>query len=159
MDGAALEGRRRPVISPIDGARIGTVVEGDEAIAIAAMSAAAAGFPAWAASPRESRAAALERAADALEAARARLIALLQREAGKALEDSIAEVREAADFCRYYASELRRALAPRRMPGPTGEANELTYRGRGPFVCISPWNFPLAIFVGQVPSRMFAPLL
>jgi RHH-type transcriptional regulator, proline utilization regulon repressor / proline dehydrogenase / delta 1-pyrroline-5-carboxylate dehydrogenase len=156
VDGVALEGRRRPVISPIDGASIGSVAEGDEAIAIAAMAAAAAGFPAWAASPREHRSATLERAADALEAERARLIALLQREAGKTLEDAIAEVREAADFCRYYASELRHALAPRRMPGPTGETNELTYRGRGVFVCISPWNFPLAIFVGQVSAALAA---
>jgi RHH-type proline utilization regulon transcriptional repressor/proline dehydrogenase/delta 1-pyrroline-5-carboxylate dehydrogenase len=156
LDGAALEGRRRAVTSPIDGTAVGTVVEGDEAIAIAAMAAAAGGFPAWAASPRESRAAALERAADAIEAARAGLIALLQREAGKTLEDAIAEVREAADFCRYYASEARRALAPRPMPGPTGESNELTYRGRGAFVCISPWNFPLAIFVGQISAALAA---
>src|SRR5216684_7662832 len=156
LDGAALEGRRRAVTSPIDGTAVGTFVEGDEAIAIAAMAAATAGFPAWSASPRESRAAALERAADAIEAARAPLIALLQREAGKTLEDAIAEVREAADFCRYYASEARRALAPRPMPGPTGESNELTYRGRGAFVCISPWNFPLAIFLGQVSAALAA---
>src|SRR6266849_2311274 len=156
LDGAALEGRRRAVTSPIDGTAVGTFVEGDEAIAIAAMAAATAGFPAWSASPRESRAAALERAADAIEAARTGLIALLQREAGKTLEDAIAEVREAADFCRYYACELRRALKPRPMPGPTGESNELTYRGRGAFVCISPWNFPLAIFLGQVSAALAA---
>jgi len=156
VDGALLEGRRRDVLSPIDGARIGTVAGGDEAIAIAAMSAAAAGFPAWAATPREIRASVLERAADMLEADRPELIALLQCEAGKTLEDAVAEVREAADFCRYYAAELRHALAPRAMPGPTGEANELTYRGRGAFVCISPWNFPLAIFTGQVSAALAA---
>src|SRR6266571_4216547 len=156
VDGVALRGRSRAVTSPIEGAAIGIVVEGDEAIAIAAMAAAAAGFPAWAATPRESRAAVLEQAADALEARRARLIALLQREAGKTLEDAIAEVREAADFCRYYACELRRALKPGPMPGPTGESNELTYRGRGAFVCISPWNFPLAIFLGQISAALAA---
>ncbi len=156
VDGVALGGRSRAVTSPIDGAAIGIVVEGDEAIAIAAMAAAAAGFSAWAATPRESRAAVLEQAADALEARRARLIALLQREAGKTLEDAIAEVREAADFCRYYACELRRALKPGPMPGPTGESNELTYRGRGAFVCISPWNFPLAIFLGQISAALAA---
>src|SRR6266700_2740553 len=156
VDGAALEGRRRAVTSPIDGASIGIVAEGDEAIATAAVAAAAAGFPAWTATPREIRAAALDRAADALEASRAGLIALLQREAGKTLEDSIAEVREAADFCRYYACELPHALAPRSLPGPTGESNELAYRGRGAFVCISPWNFPLAIFVGQVSAALAA---
>src|SRR5262249_36106361 len=156
VDGIALAGRRRDVASPIDGAPIGTVVEGGERSADGAMAAAAAGFPAWADGPREKRAAVLERAADAIEAARGRLIWLLQREAGKTLEDAVAEVREAADFCRYYAAELRHSLAPRRMPGPTGETNELTYRGRGPFVCISPWNFPLAIFTGQVSAALAA---
>ena len=65
-------------------------------------------------------------------------------------------MREAADFCRYYAAEARRALAPAAMPGPTGETNELRYRGRGVFVCISPWNFPLAIFTGQVAAALAA---
>ena len=67
----------------------------------------------------------------------------MQREGGKTLDDCVAEVREAVDFCRYYAAEARRTLAPQPMPGPTGESNELRYRGRGVFVCISPWNFPL----------------
>ena len=105
------------------------------------MAAAQAGFPAWAETPIETRAAALERASDLLEAGRGRLIALLQSEGGKTLDDAVAEVREAVDFCRYYAVEARRALAPQPMPGPTGESNELRYRGRGVFVCISPWNF------------------
>jgi RHH-type proline utilization regulon transcriptional repressor/proline dehydrogenase/delta 1-pyrroline-5-carboxylate dehydrogenase len=98
----------------------------------------------------------LERAADLLEAARGRLIALLQLEGGKTLDDALAEVREAVDYCRYYAAEARRTLAPQTMPGPTGESNQLTYRGRGVFVCISPWNFPLAIFLGQVTAALVA---
>jgi RHH-type proline utilization regulon transcriptional repressor/proline dehydrogenase/delta 1-pyrroline-5-carboxylate dehydrogenase len=99
---------------------------------------------------------ALERAGDLVEAARGRLIALLQAEGGKTLDDALAEVREAADYCRYYAAETRRRLAPQVMPGPTGESNELRYRGRGVFVCISPWNFPLAIFLGQVAAALAA---
>src|SRR5207244_1630556 len=75
---------------------------------------------------------------------------------GKTLDDALAEVREAVDFCRYYALEARRRLIPRALPGPTGEANELRHRGRGVFVCISPWNFPLSIFLGQVSAALVA---
>jgi RHH-type proline utilization regulon transcriptional repressor/proline dehydrogenase/delta 1-pyrroline-5-carboxylate dehydrogenase len=102
------------------------------------------------------RAAALERAGDLIEQSRGRLIALLQLEGGKTLEDCVAEVREAADYCRYYAAQARRSLAPEPLPGPTGESNELHYRGRGVFICISPWNFPLAIFTGQIAGALAA---
>jgi RHH-type proline utilization regulon transcriptional repressor/proline dehydrogenase/delta 1-pyrroline-5-carboxylate dehydrogenase len=122
----------------------------------AVMAAAHAVFPGWAATPLAARAAALERASDLLEQHRGRLIALLQREGGKTLDDALAELREAVDLCRYYAAEARRALAPQAMPGPTGESNELRYRGRGVFVCISPWNFPLAIFLGQAAAALVA---
>ena len=122
----------------------------------AGMAAAAAGFAAWAATPVEKRAAELDRAADRLEADRGRLLALLQSEAGKTLDDALAELREAADYCRYYAAQARVALAPQPRPGPTGESNELRYRGRGVFVCISPWNFPLAIFLAQVSAALLA---
>jgi RHH-type proline utilization regulon transcriptional repressor/proline dehydrogenase/delta 1-pyrroline-5-carboxylate dehydrogenase len=156
VDGMALPGHSRRVLSPIDGAPLGSVVEGDEAIVISAMAAAEAGFPAWSATPVGQRAAALERAADLIEQRRGALIALLQAEGGKTLDDCIAEVREAADFCRYYAGEARRSLVTEAMPGPTGEINELRYRARGVFVCISPWNFPLAIFTGQVAAALAA---
>src|SRR5262245_45141444 len=156
IDGVAVAGHRRDVASPIDGKTVGSVTEGDEAIVISAMAAADAGFAAWAATPVAQRAAALERAADAIEAGRGRLIALLQAEGGKTLDDCVSEVREAADFCRYYAAEARRAFAVQPLPGPTGETNELAYRGRGAFVCISPWNFPLAIFTGQVTAALAA---
>src|SRR5215475_10784656 len=156
VDGVALAGHRRPVGSPIDAQEVGTVTEGDAAIVISAMAAAAAAFPAWDATPIETRAAALTRAGDALERNRGHLIALLQAEGGKTLDDAVAEVREAADFCRYYAAQAREALVPARLPGPTGESNELRYRGRGVFVCISPWNFPLAIFVGQLAAALAA---
>src|SRR5579883_558056 len=156
VDGVALAGRSRAVTSPIDGMTIGTVNEGDDAIVISAMAAAAAGFPDWNAIARETRATALMRAGDLIEQQRGRLIWLLQAEAGKTLDDALAEVREAADLCRYYASELLCTLAPAALPGPTGESNELRYRGRGVFVCISPWNFPLAIFTGQVAAALAA---
>ena len=156
VDGVALPGIERVVVSPIDGREIGVVSEGDDTIVRAAMSAAAAGFATWAATPVEQRAAALEDAADRLEVNRGRLIALLQTEAGKTLDDALAEVREAVDYCRYYAAQARTTLTPQPMPGPTGESNELRYRGRGVFVCISPWNFPLAIFLGQVSAALVA---
>ena len=156
IDGVEVIGRVRSVVSPIDGKVIGVVEDGDEAVVAAAMSAAEAGFPAWSATPVTRRAAALERAGDLIEQHRGRLIALLQSEGGKTLDDCVSEVREAADYCRYYASEARRTLTPQPLPGPTGESNELCYRGRGVFACISPWNFPLAIFTGQVTAALAA---
>jgi RHH-type proline utilization regulon transcriptional repressor/proline dehydrogenase/delta 1-pyrroline-5-carboxylate dehydrogenase len=156
IDGEARSRTERPVMSPIDGRPIGRVREADAAIAAAAMAAAQKGFAAWAAEPVETRAAALERASDLFEARRAALIALLQAEGGKTLDDAVAEVREAVDFCRYYAAEARRTLGPQVLPGPTGESNELRHRGRGVIVCISPWNFPLAIFTGQITAALVA---
>ena len=156
IDGVAVAGRVCDVLSPIDGSRVGTVQEGDEAIVRSAMAAAQAGFAPWNGTPVDARAAALDRAGDLIEQSRGRLIALLQSEGGKTLDDCVSEVREAADFCRYYAAQARRALVPQALPGPTGESNELRYRGRGVFVCISPWNFPLAIFVGQVAGALAA---
>ena len=156
VDGVALSGALRNVISPIDGEAIGSVQEGDAAIVTSALSAAQAGFADWNAAGAAARADSLTRAGDLIEQNRGRLIALLQSEGGKTLDDGVAEVREAADFCRYYAAEARRALVPQTLPGPTGESNELQYRGRGVFVCISPWNFPLAIFTGQVAAALVA---
>ena len=102
------------------------------------------------------RAAVLERASDLLEARRGRLIALLQAEGGKTLDDAVAEVREAVDFCRYYALEARRTLAPQPCRARPAKQTSLRYRGRGVFVCISPWNFPLSIFLGQVSAALVA---
>src|SRR5215813_10655980 len=156
IDGTRRPGSERRVLSPIDAKAIGRVGEGNDAVASAAMAAAQAGFAPWAAAALEVRAGVLEHASDLLEARRGRLIALLQAEGGKTLDDAVAEVREAVDFCRYYALEARRTLAPLALPGPTGEANELRYRGRGVFACISPWNFPLSIFLGQVSAALVA---
>ncbi len=121
------------------------------------VAAARDGFGAWSRTAAESRAGMLERAADLLEQRRARFIALLQSEGGKTLDDALSEVREAADFCRYYAAEGRKLFGVGdAMPGPTGESNVLRLRGRGVFVAISPWNFPLAIFLGQVTAALMA---
>ncbi len=103
------------------------------------------------------RAVHLNAMADALEDNSARLIALMAREAGKTLADGIAEVREAVDFWRYYAAQATREFSsPRRLPGPAGETNHLSLHGRGVFCCISPWNFPLAIFTGQIAAALAA---
>ncbi len=118
---------------------------------------AAAYFPRWQRTPANERAMILERAADLLEARRGRFLALLQDEGKKTLDDALGEVREAADFCRYYAAEARRLFADDvPLPGPAGEKNVLRLTGRGPFVAISPWNFPLAIFMGQVAAALAA---
>jgi RHH-type proline utilization regulon transcriptional repressor/proline dehydrogenase/delta 1-pyrroline-5-carboxylate dehydrogenase len=156
VNGTAREGVRRAVESPIDGKVIGHVSEADDAIVRAALAAAVSGFPAWAARPVEQRASALEHVADLYQMNRDALIALLQAEGGKTLDDALAEVREAVDFCRYYAAQARCTLVPEPMPGPTGETNLLQHRGRGVFVCISPWNFPLAIFTGQIAAALVA---
>jgi RHH-type proline utilization regulon transcriptional repressor/proline dehydrogenase/delta 1-pyrroline-5-carboxylate dehydrogenase len=156
VDGIELPGIARSLHSPIDDSAIGTVLEADATIVRAAMAGAAAGFAAWASTPVEARALLLERAAFGLERNRGGLVALLQNEAGKTLDDALAELREAVDYCRYYAAQARSSLIPQPMPGPTGESNALRYRGRGVFACISPWNFPLAIFLGQVSAALAA---
>jgi len=158
IDGKATGCALRLALSPIDSAMVvGEVIDATDDAADRAISAAQAGFPAWAATLAETRARALERAADLLEERQARFLSLLQREAGKTLDDAISEVREAVDFCRYYAAEGRALFGEeQRLPGPTGESNVLRLRGRGVFVAISPWNFPLAIFTGQIAAALMA---
>ena len=146
-----------PITDPADRRRIlGSWQPADAALVERALQQAVAAQPGWDATAVDLRAQALERCADLLEAHRAELIALCTREAGKTVSDGIAEVREAADFCRYYAQQARREFAPRLLTGPTGESNQLFLHGRGVFVCISPWNFPLAIFIGQVAAALVA---
>ncbi len=113
--------------------------------------------PRWNASPATERAEALLNTARAYEAHRAELAALLVREAGKTVADALAEIREAVDFCRYYAEQCRLRFGQDiALPGPTGESNTLRLHGRGVFACIAPWNFPLAIFTGQVAAALAA---
>ncbi len=130
---------------------IGTILCYGEDAAQEAVTRAAAAQSAWDALGAAERADVLDRIGDAYEQHRAELMALCVREAGKTLKDALAEVREAVDFCRYYAMQARERLdGPIVLPGPTGESNQLRYHGKGVFVCISPWNFPLAIFSGQI---------
>lgn len=158
VDGVLGAGEARDVVSPIDGVSIiGTVVAATADTAAVAMQAAARGAKAWASVPVTRRAAALEATADAFERSRGVLLHLLQVEGGKTIDDALAELREAVDFCRYYASEGRKLFGTATaLPGPAGESNSLGFRPRGIFVAISPWNFPLAIFVGQIAAALVA---
>jgi RHH-type transcriptional regulator, proline utilization regulon repressor / proline dehydrogenase / delta 1-pyrroline-5-carboxylate dehydrogenase len=149
-------GEANPVFAPMDGStKVGTVRFADPDTAKKAMEIAQKGFETWSRKPVNERAAALDKVGDLLEENRDRLMMILSMEAGKSLTDGIAEIREAVDFCRYYANEARSLFGEGRlMPGPTGEENRYRYRGRGVFVCISPWNFPLAIFLGQISAAL-----
>lgn len=152
----AASGDVNPVFAPMDGTtQVGTVSFATVETANKAIEIAQKGFETWSRRPVNERAAALERLGDLLEENRDRLMMILSMEAGKCLEDGIAEIREAVDFCRYYADQARTLFGDGRlMPGPTGEENRYRYRGRGVFVCISPWNFPLAIFLGQISAAL-----
>jgi RHH-type proline utilization regulon transcriptional repressor/proline dehydrogenase/delta 1-pyrroline-5-carboxylate dehydrogenase len=135
---------QRPVLNPGDHRdRVGAVIEAEEGDAANAVTAAIAAADVWSARPADERAQCLEKAADMMETAYSDLLGLIMREAGKTLGNAIAEVREAVDFLRYYAGIARRGLAP-------------GARGLGPVACISPWNFPLAIFTGQIAAALAA---
>src|SRR5688500_13387245 len=112
------------------------------------------GFEDWSRRSVEERAEILGRLADLLERERDMLMRIAVQEAKKTIPDALAEVREAVDFCRYYAAQARRHLQPVELPGPTGERNVIRLEGRGVWVCIAPWNFPLAIFLGQVSAAL-----
>lgn len=159
VDGSRLEsGEVIQCHAPFDRVvHVGSLFEADERAVDQAITSAYGAFAVWNATPVEKRAAALERAAALLEEHRAELIALCHLEAGKTIQDAIDEVREAVDFCRYYAQQARQLFgAPLILDGPTGESNELYLQGKGVFVCISPWNFPLAIFTGQIMAALVA---
>ncbi len=155
VNGQRLTGQSRAVMCPYNlSHQVGDVVWASAEQTRDAIDQLAAAFPAWNATPVDDRAAVLERTADLLEENLPELMALCTREAGKSLQDGIDEVREAVDFCRYYAHQARQRFALITLPGPTGESNELYLQGRGVFACISPWNFPLAIFLGQVAAAL-----
>jgi len=150
----AVPEQRAPLLAAVAGAAVPLVAEASAADVAVAMDRLQAGFDAWCVQPVTERAAIVARAGQLLEAQMARFCGLLAAEAGKTLGDAVAEVREAVDFCRYYAQQAAEKLQPIALPGPTGESNELRLHGRGVFVCISPWNFPLAIFAGQVVAAL-----
>jgi RHH-type proline utilization regulon transcriptional repressor/proline dehydrogenase/delta 1-pyrroline-5-carboxylate dehydrogenase len=155
VGGVVAEGTACPLRDPACAARLaGTVVPASAAQLQRAFALAAEAQPGWSGLGVEPRARCLERTAELLERDREALMALAVREAGKCIPDALAEVREAVDFCRYYAQEARALMPPVPLPGPTGERNELGWAARGIFACISPWNFPLAIFLGQIAAAL-----
>jgi RHH-type transcriptional regulator, proline utilization regulon repressor / proline dehydrogenase / delta 1-pyrroline-5-carboxylate dehydrogenase len=158
VGGIELAGAGELVWDPSDRRRqVGTVADASPAAVEEALARARRAAPIWNHTPAEARAAALDRAADFYERDRAQLMALIIREGGRTIPAALSEVREAADFLRYYAARARADFAiPEPLPGPTGEHNELALQGRGVFACISPWNFPLSIFTGQIASALAA---
>ena len=151
--GDAMRGLPLDAHCPTTLEKIGSVEQADEQLLDLALDIASK----WPGISGPERAAILERAAEMLESRHAFFMALCVREAGKTLPDALGEVREAVDFCRYYAALAREHFStPQFLSGPTGESNELSLHGRGVFVAISPWNFPLAIFVGQVAAAFAA---
>jgi RHH-type proline utilization regulon transcriptional repressor/proline dehydrogenase/delta 1-pyrroline-5-carboxylate dehydrogenase len=158
IGGGAVPGSERAGFDPADTTRrVSTLVEADDAQIERALTLGAAASKGWDDTPADRRAQALDRLAQLYEEHMPALMALAVREAGKTLPDAVAEVREAVDFCRYYAARARADFAKAiELPGPTGEKNRLGLHGRGVFACISPWNFPLAIFTGQVTAALAA---
>ncbi|QUL39451.1 bifunctional proline dehydrogenase/L-glutamate gamma-semialdehyde dehydrogenase PutA [Erythrobacter sp. JK5] len=151
-------GEIAPITSPQDTRiEVGTRRDATPAEVDAAIARALEIQPGWDALGGEKRAVLLEEAANLFEAHTPEFLSLCQREAGKTLLDAVLELREAVDFLRYYASEARRQFAePMILPGPTGEENTLSLHGRGVFATISPWNFPLAIFIGMASAALAA---
>ncbi|MDA5193155.1 bifunctional proline dehydrogenase/L-glutamate gamma-semialdehyde dehydrogenase PutA [Govanella unica] len=158
IGGVETKGAGQPVLAPADTKRrVGTITNATKADVDAAFAKAVAAQPTWDALGGAARADCLDRMADLLEQNSPRLMALIGLEAGRTVADTLSEVREAVDFCRYYALKARESFAaPMPLPGPTGELNQLSLHGRGVFACISPWNFPLAIFAGQIAAALAA---
>lgn len=158
IGGQAVKGKSHKVCAPADRRQVvGYVTEATSADASEAMKTAHKAFSAWDETAAGERAAILERAAQMMQNRLPELVALIVREGGRTQGDAVSEVREAIDFCRYYAAQAREKFAEAIvLPGPTGEKNTLSLHGRGVFVCISPWNFPLAIFVGQIAAALAA---
>ncbi|MDD2880133.1 MAG: L-glutamate gamma-semialdehyde dehydrogenase [Rhodoferax sp.] len=153
---------RAPLLAAYHSVQVPHVPVFDEKLTSSALKISADSYKKWSKIPVSERAAMLRRAADALQAELPRFSALLVKEAFKTWNDAVGEVREAIDFLRYYAQQAQAIMAPQTMPGMegntvlgvTGESNELRLVARGPWVCISPWNFPLAIFMGQVAAAL-----
>ena len=156
--GHKAQGSAIDITSPHDrSVKVGSVIEADDAAVEAALASTAKAAFAWDGLGGSARGDILEKAADLYEQATAKFVALLVREAGKSMDNAMADLREAVDFLRYYAAEARKHFsAPVLMAGPTGERNEMSLHGRGVFACIAPWNFPLAIFTGQVAAALAA---
>ena len=149
-----VESMRAPLFAAFQATHVPVVAEFDAKSALSAVNTSIVGYKKWSKTPVAERAAILRRAADAMQQQLPKFCALLVKEAFKTWGDAVAEVREAIDFLRYYANEAERIMQPVLLDGPTGETNELRLMGRGVWFCISPWNFPLAIFTGQVAAAL-----
>ncbi|HQR99400.1 MAG TPA: L-glutamate gamma-semialdehyde dehydrogenase [Polaromonas sp.] len=149
-----VESMRAPLLAALQTTQVPVVPEFDAKLATSAVAVGADSYQKWSKVEVAERAAVLRRASDALQQQMPAFCALLVKEAFKTWGDAVSEVREAIDFLRYYAGEAERIMAPIALPGPTGETNELRLSARGVWVCISPWNFPLAIFTGQVAAAL-----
>ncbi len=158
INGRPRFGEQRLVVNPCGNRlTVGSVVFADAMIIEETLSAASEAFTDWRLCPVAKRAEYLQRAADLLEQHRFELVSLCVREGGRTVKDALAEVREAVDFCRYYAQSAVELFSdPIRLPSFTGEENLLYHYGRGVFACISPWNFPIAIFIGQITAALAA---
>lgn len=157
VPGARCQQAAKTVTSPMDNQHVvGSRIDADVEDCDVAIQNATRAFVAWDEKGIKARAELLRTFGDALEKAMPEFMALAVIEAGKTVADAVAEVREAVDFCYYYADQAEKHLAPITLPGPTGEFNQLVLHGRGAFLCISPWNFPLAIFVGQIVAALVA---
>ncbi len=158
VDGRTFVGDERSIVNPANqNDVVGVVALADNNAMEQALGIAAAAAPEWARSSVDKRATALERAAELFEERCIELMSLIIREGGRTVQDALSEVREAVDFCRYYAMQARHHFDhPVTLPGITGESNQLRLAGRGVFICISPWNFPVAIFTGQIAATLVA---
>ena len=155
INGKPVVGESQSVIDPSNGMEIGKIDFTLPDSVQQAINVACDAWPGWNMTTAKQRAALLETAADLFESNHSELIALCVREAGKTISDSHNEIREAIDFLRYYAEQCRQYFKkPIKLPGPTGESNQLQLNGRGVFMCISPWNFPVAIYIGQIAAAL-----
>ncbi|WP_259411899.1 bifunctional proline dehydrogenase/L-glutamate gamma-semialdehyde dehydrogenase PutA [Coxiella burnetii] len=145
----------KPVFDPTDNRRqIGVIELANESDVEKAIQAGHSAFPNWDQKGISARATILRKMADLLEKHKAELMAVVVREGGRTLQNALSEVREATDFCRYYAEQAKQHLSDKALPGYTGESNTLRMNGRGIILCISPWNFPIAIFTGQIAAAL-----
>jgi RHH-type transcriptional regulator, proline utilization regulon repressor / proline dehydrogenase / delta 1-pyrroline-5-carboxylate dehydrogenase len=158
IQGVMQTGENHAIISPANPLdTVGYVVFAEASHIEEAFVSAQKAYKLWHKEEVRKRAAILQKAATLLESNYPKFIGLLVREAGKTVPDAVAEIREAVDFCRYYAEQAVLVLdQPLTLTGPTGEFNALSLKGRGIIVCISPWNFPLAIFIGQITAALVA---
>jgi RHH-type proline utilization regulon transcriptional repressor/proline dehydrogenase/delta 1-pyrroline-5-carboxylate dehydrogenase len=156
IPGYKSQSKARDVFSPADlSFLVGHCVEANQQDAELALNNAQSAFANWNSAEVYKRALLINKVGDLMQENQAVLMHLLRHEAGKSLDDSISELKEAIDFCRYYAHHANQKMATSmKMPGPTGESNFLSVQGKGVFVCISPWNFPLAIYVGQIVAAL-----